>query len=288
MKLIPNRFYKTMPVTVVFLMVLIAQESMALNIRNYYSPENRRRKRRKRTDYIVLHTTEGKKKGSLNKVHRRGETHYFVDRKGTVYRIIHKDRIALHAGTSMWNGQIDIDRYSLGIEMVGYYNKHISSRQVDALKELLAQLQNHYDIPDHDVLTHCMVAYGTPNRWHKRPHRGRKRCGAQFALRNIRRKLGLNKQPRYDPDVRRGRLVEGDYLLALVLYGSAAEQKTAFLQFKNANMNIIEKGRSAWDIARELYNSPRTLYIFPNGKKFYGTQIKNWKRIPAGTRIKLP
>ena len=49
-----------------------------LDIRNYISPRNKRRPKRPHTRYIVLHTTEGKEKGSLKKIRRRGEAHYVI------------------------------------------------------------------------------------------------------------------------------------------------------------------------------------------------------------------
>ena len=47
-----------------------------LQITSYFSPRNRERPRRPHTWYIILHTTEGPKKGSLNKVRKNGECHY--------------------------------------------------------------------------------------------------------------------------------------------------------------------------------------------------------------------
>jgi len=266
---------------------LFSLNVQALKISNYLSPENKNRENRPHTRYIILHTTEGADKGSLRKVHKNGEANYFVGTSGDVYRIIDKDKIAFHAGVSMWNGLREIDNYAIGIEVVGYHDDEITVWQYRSLKELLNQLQTIYRFSDDKVLTHSMVAYGKPNRWHRHAHRGRKRCGMLFALRSVRKKLGLNSQPSYDPDIRYGRLKQGDPSLAKVLYGTAREQRKAFLQFKNKRFKIIDNGRSAWDIALDDYNKSNTLYIFPNGKRVYGDKIDNWKLIPAGTRVKI-
>ncbi|MFC1498572.1 N-acetylmuramoyl-L-alanine amidase [Verrucomicrobiota bacterium] len=264
---------------------LFGRRKSDLNISNYYSPRNKERPARKQTSYIILHTTEGPKTGSLKKVHAKGETHYFVDTAGRVYRIIERNRVALHAGRSIWDGRTNIDNYSIGIEVVGYHNRGITSAQSTALKELLLQLQKMYRIPDERVLTHSMVAYGAPNRWHKRSHRGRKRCGMLFARRSVRLKLGLDKQPLFDPDVKAGRLVNADAYLAKVLYGSAQEQESAAQMFAGADVNIISSSRSAWDIARDRYRSSDTIYVFPDGKKLRGNQIRDWRKIPVGTKV---
>jgi len=259
-----------------------------LDITSYYSPRNRERPKRKSTEFIILHTTEGPKTGSLKKVYENGETHYFIDEAGKIYRIINELRVAYHAGRSMWNGKTDLDYYSIGIELVGYHNKSITSAQKTALKGLIEKLQKAYRVPDDRVIPHSMVAYGTPNRWHKKSHRGRKRCGMLFANRSLRLQIGLEKQPLYDPDVRAGRLTVGDKYLEKALYGTAKEQEQATAYYSNADANVIAPGRSAWDIARNLYNHPETTYIFPDGKKMQGNEIKNWTKIQAGTKVILP
>ncbi len=271
----------------VSLCLLLAGQVHALYITNYYSPKNRERPLRSRTDLIILHTTEGPKVGSLRKLHRNGEAHYLVDEGGRVYRIIDRNRLALHSGRRMWEGKTDIDNGSIGIEVVGYHNKHMTPDQYRALADLVGQLQRIYKIPDARVLSHSMVAYGAPNRWHRRSHRGRKRCGMLFARRDVRIRLGLTAQPLFDPDVKAGRLVSADPYLASVLYGSAGEQAKAIAYFSSSDANVISSGRSAWDIARDQYRSPETVYIFPDGARKRGSEIVNWKGMPPGTRVVL-
>ena len=129
-----------------------------------------------------------------------------------------------------------------------------------------------------------MVAYGAPNRWHRRSHRGRKRCGMLFAHRSVRSRLGLHGKPEYDPDVRKGKLVVADKYLAKVLYGNAGGEHVR-KGVAVVNGNVISKGRSAWDIARDKYNSPATLYTLPDGRNMRGDQISQWKKIPSGTKV---
>ena len=120
----------------------------AVQISSLYSPRNSERPLRKSTRYIILHTTEGPTKGSLNKVRKNGECHYFVTPGGHVYRIINRSRVAYHAGRSMWEGKTNIDRHAVGIEIVGYHNKDLTSQQYRAVQELLEQLQRIYRITD--------------------------------------------------------------------------------------------------------------------------------------------
>ena len=187
---------------------------------NYRSPRNVERPLRKATTLIVLHTTEAHAKSSLNKLSERGEAHYCVVEDGTVYRIIDHNREAFHAGRSMWQGKEDCDEFSIGIEVVGHHDQAVTFQQLDALKELIARLKRYYSIKDAQVVCHSHVAYGAPNSWHKRRHRGRKRCGMIFAMPSVRARLGLSVRPASDPDVRAKRLVQADTDLAAVLYGS--------------------------------------------------------------------
>ncbi|MDO4366256.1 MAG: N-acetylmuramoyl-L-alanine amidase, partial [bacterium] len=187
---------------------------------DYRSPRNKERPLRKATRLIVLHTTEAHAKSALNKLSERGEAHYCVTETGEAYRIIDRDRQAFHAGRSMWNGKDECDEYSIGIEVVGHHDRSMPLRQLEALKELVARLKRTYGIADAQVVCHSHVAYGAPNTWHPKKHRGRKRCGMLFAMPSVRTKLGLRARPAYDPDVRAKRLVQADAYLNSILYGS--------------------------------------------------------------------
>ncbi len=194
---------------------------------DYRSPRNKERPFRKSTRLIVLHTTEAHAKSSLNKLCERGEAHYCVTEKGEVYRIVDRDREAFHAGRSMWNAKEDCDEFSVGIEVVGHHDKTMPLVQLEALRELVDRLKKIYNIKDEQVVCHSHVAYGAPNTWHKKKHRGRKRCGMLFAMPSVRAKLGLKARPASDPDVKAKRLVQADSYLESVLYGKT-DTMTAF------------------------------------------------------------
>lgn len=277
---------------------IASQAHASLSISNRFSPLNSKRPRRPQTLYIVLHTTEGEEAGSLNNLVRFGETHYFVARSGKVFRIIDKSKIATHAGRSMWEGKTTIDNYSLGIEVSGYHNKDITDAQYESLRELLRQLKSLYGIADENVLTHSMVAYGRPNRFHDDNHRGRKRCGMIFANPEVRARLGLLSKPQRDLDVEEGRLKVADKELFNYLFpeGSkptllAAAKMDAVVLPPDVDIpqesSIIDSNRSAWQIARERYNHPSTIYVMPDGSRTAGDQVRDWSHLPQGTRVIL-
>ena len=256
----------------------------------YKFQRNSERPLRRETRFIILHTTEGPAKGSGEKLKRYGEAHYMIDEIGRVYEIVQLKRVAYHCGLSMWNGRTNLDECSIGIEMVGFHNKDLTQAQIKALRDLIAELKRKYPgVADERILTHSMVAYGSPNQWHKRNHRGRKRCGMKMAGSSLRAKLGIRAKPSYDPDVKARRLVVADKELFAILYSrttSASAEKTAEDKYtKKDGDKVIGFRRSAWDIARDAYNAPTTTYIFPDGTKKTGDKITDWKSMPRGTKV---
>ena len=200
----------------------------------YRSPRNPERRVRASTELIVLHTTEAPARSSLNKLSDRGEAHFCVTEDGGVFAIVDRDRVAFHAGRSMWNGKEDVDNFSIGIECVGYHDKPMPVAQLAAIRGLVKDLQKMYRIPDERVVCHSHVAYGSPNKWQKRKHRGRKRCGMLFAMPSVRRVLELKSRPAFDADTRAGRLVVGDDYLRGVLYGGTDTMVAAYGKVKPA------------------------------------------------------
>ena len=246
--------------------------------------------KRRKTKYIIVHTSELGLKTTLrvvskgkrlrnNRSTHGGHTHYVIARNGRTYRILDKKYEADHAGISMWKGETDISKISIGIELVGYHYASISESQYRSLGILIEILQRVYGLDDRAVLTHSQVAYGKPNRWFRKNHRGRKRCAKNF----IHAKAKVSTTWSYDPDVRSGRLL-ADPQLSEVFYVRGGSFT------KPADGNIISRRNTAWSIAGEDYDSRTTVYKFPNGHVYTGDQISSkmgWSRIPAKTVVLL-
>ncbi len=249
-----------------------------------------KKKIRRSTLHIIIHTSEGGLTSTLRSVSngkrtrlgRRtcgGHAHYVIARSGRVYRTLDKRYEADHAGLSMWNGRTGISKVSIGIELVGYHYTPITKQQYRSVGLLIDILQSIYGLDDSAVLTHSQVAFGGPNRWIRKPHRGRKRCAKNFDRSNA----GLAPTWTFDPDVKAGRLA-ADPELASIYYGRRASSS------KRIGTNVITPGNTAWSIAGEEYNSPTTLYRLPNGKIVPGNQIEErigWNRIPRNTVVLL-
>lgn len=226
----------------------------------YRSPRNPERKIRQSTELIVLHTTEAPARSSLNKLSERGEAHFCVTEEGAVYRIVDRDREAFHAGRSMWNGKEDVDKFSIGIECVGYHDKPMPSVQLNAIRDLVAELKTMYRLNDSQVVCHSHVAYGAPNKWQKKNHRGRKRCGMLFAMPSVRSQLGLKTKPKIDRDVQAKRLTVGDDYLRKVLYGNVdtMRQYYASAPAKLAPKEEPKSGIFSWFRSSAKPSAPKT------------------------------
>ncbi|UCH84523.1 MAG: N-acetylmuramoyl-L-alanine amidase [Candidatus Latescibacterota bacterium] len=246
--------------------------------------------KRKSTRFIIVHTSEGGVNSTLRVVSRGkqirrsyrtygGHAHYVVSRSGRVYRTLDKRYIADHAGRSMWNGQTDISKISIGIELVGYHYGDITDKQYRSVGLLIDILQRIYDLDDSAVLTHSQVAYGKPNRWVKKSHRGRKRCAKNFDH----QQAELAPTWPFDPDVKAGRLVP-DTELASIYYAP----RTARTRTKSNN--VISGTNTAWRIAGDEYDLPTTLYRLPSGKTIPGDEVEariGWNHIPKNTVVLL-
>ncbi len=136
-----------------------------------------------RVQYIILHYTAGDSARSLKTLtEKQVSSHYLVDVDGTIYRLVDENRRAWHAGDSAWKGAGSLNAASIGIELV---NKGFQEgangrawypypdRQIDALIELLKDIQTRHDVDPDQILGHSDVA---PQRkldpgplfpWHK-------------------------------------------------------------------------------------------------------------------------
>jgi N-acetyl-anhydromuramyl-L-alanine amidase AmpD len=284
----------------------------------YYSPRNKERDVRAKTTLLILHTTEAVSSSALRKLSDMGECHFCVDEAGRIYRIIDHRRVAFHAGRSMWNGKQEVDNFSIGIEVCGSHNKPLSSAQTKSLTALIVEVKRIYKLSDNQVLAHSQVAYGAPNKWQPRDHRGRKRCGMQFGMPSVRSKLGLKSRPAKDPDVAARRLVIADPALNEVLYSrmnaftapspqdyeprqstsvlakqqqpvvSVFTKKATTRSSTSGYQTIGIQGR-AQEIADRAVLLSSTIYVYPHGRYILGNQLtpEAILKLPYGTKVLL-
>ena len=108
--------------------------------------------------------------------------HYLISRQGIIFNLLCPKYKAWHAGKSKWKNFININDYSIGIELenkghnFGYSN--FTSKQYNSLKKLIFFLKKNFKIKNEDIVFHSDIA---PNR----------KCdpGEKFLL----HKIGVNR-----------------------------------------------------------------------------------------------
>jgi N-acetylmuramoyl-L-alanine amidase len=88
--------------------------------------------------------------------------HYLIDEDATVYRLVDEHRRAWHAGVSSWQGRVDVNAFSVGIELVnpghewGY--RAFPPAQLAACAALARDIVRRHGIAAGRVLGHSDVA----------------------------------------------------------------------------------------------------------------------------------
>jgi N-acetyl-anhydromuramyl-L-alanine amidase AmpD len=101
-----------------------------LDIVHAESPNHAARPAGVKPDMIVLHATASGLTSALNWLRnpqrdnpsRRVSSHDLIAKNGTVYVLVDDAREAWHAGASFWRGRSNINRFSIGVEIVNLNN----------------------------------------------------------------------------------------------------------------------------------------------------------------------
>ena len=127
------------------------------------------RKKNKIVKYIVIHYTGMKTlKLAYQKLSNKSSnvsSHYMISQKGIIFNLLCPKYKAWHAGKSKWKNNININDYSIGIELenkgheFGYSN--YSNKQYISLRKLIFFLKRNFYILDKDIVFHSDIA---PNR----------------------------------------------------------------------------------------------------------------------------
>ena len=88
--------------------------------------------------------------------------HYLIDRKGEILKMVDDNKVAWHAGKSKWKNYNNLNKSSIGIELVnkghefGYEKFTIS--QVNNLIKLCQNLKKKYKIKNSNIVGHSDIA----------------------------------------------------------------------------------------------------------------------------------
>ena len=126
----------------------------------------RNSKANKRVKFVIIHYTGMQSEiESINRLKDKKSLvscHYLINRVGKLRLMVPENRIAWHAGKSRWKNFKDLNKYSIGIELVnkghkfGYQN--FTSLQIKRLINICKKLKKKYKIKSSNFLGHSDIA----------------------------------------------------------------------------------------------------------------------------------
>ncbi len=116
--------------------------------------------------YVIIHYTgmqsEIESIMRLKDKSSKVSCHYLINRKGLITKMVPDTKIAWHAGKSKWKKINNLNKYSLGIELVNKghkfgYEKY-SELQIKSLIKLCTYLKKKYNFKNESFLGHSDIA----------------------------------------------------------------------------------------------------------------------------------
>ena len=138
-----------------------------MNVKTLYSPNTSKIIRKnKDIKLIIIHYTGMQSRiASIKRLldHKHEVScHYLIDRKGCILRMVDENKVAWHAGKSRWKNFINLNKYSVGIELVnkghefGY--EKFTNTQLQKLILLCSKLKKKYKIKNSNIVGHSDIA----------------------------------------------------------------------------------------------------------------------------------
>ena len=132
----------------------------------YSTNYSKKTRKTKDISHIIIHYTGMQSKiASIKRLldpEFKVSCHYLIDRKGQILKMVEDHKIAWHAGKSKWKNYRDLNKYSLGIELVNKGHKHgyekFTNFQIKTLIKLCLILQKKYKIKNSNIVGHSDIA----------------------------------------------------------------------------------------------------------------------------------
>jgi len=113
------------------------------------------------TNYIVLHYDDGGSYKSTRRIliKKRNSYHYYIQRDGTIIKLIDPKYEASHAGISYYKGMVRLNKYSIGICLQNDPPQTYTEKQYNSAGWLIKQLQSRYnDSTSKVIIGHSDIA----------------------------------------------------------------------------------------------------------------------------------
>ena len=138
-----------------------------MKISNFYSPNfNREKRSNNLIKIITIHYTgmQSERESIIRLCNPKSKvsSHFVIGQNGKIYRLVQDNQIAWHAGKSCWGKYKNLNKYSIGIELVnkghqfGYTN--FKKKQLSSLIKICKILIKKYKIKKRNVVGHSDIA----------------------------------------------------------------------------------------------------------------------------------
>ena len=133
-------------------------------ITKYKSPNYNSRNKSKIQLIIIHYTALSNSKEAISYLcskENKVSAHYLISQDGEIYYLVNERFRAWHAGQSYWQDIVDINSFSIGIELdynPNGKNNKFSIKMLYSLKKLILKLRKNYRINKNSILGHSDIA----------------------------------------------------------------------------------------------------------------------------------
>ena len=138
-----------------------------MKIKRLYSPNFTKKKRSNSSiKFLIIHYTgmQSERESIIRLCNFRSKvsSHFLINKQGKIYRLVLDNQVAWHAGKSCWGKYKNLNKNSIGIELVnkghkfGYTN--FKSKQLSTLIKISKKLIKKYKIKKQNILGHSDIA----------------------------------------------------------------------------------------------------------------------------------
>lgn len=162
-----------------------------------FSPHCEARKKGIKVDTVIIHSMYSPKsrrplalKSCVEILNFFGvSAHYLISRRGKILNLVPEEKTAWHAGVScLPDGRTKVNRYSIGIELIGFEHTKFTASQYLSLLKLLKAIRARH--PIRYILGHDFIA---------RPKGRKQDPGILFDWGRVRRSMSKIKPPIHFP-----------------------------------------------------------------------------------------
>jgi len=138
-----------------------------MKINNYFSPnfDNAKRSTYSIKIIVIHYTGMQSERESIKRLcssKSKVSSHFLISRNGKVYRLVKDNRIAWHAGKSCWGKYKNLNKNSIGIELVNKGHKFgytsFKKKQLSSLISVCGSLIKKYKIQKRNIVGHSDIA----------------------------------------------------------------------------------------------------------------------------------